>query len=210
MSPIYWTLAAAAPPAAAALYHDWAWKRRCGLRSWFGAPEWRSEQPAVNRLMLRLQAALRAEQGRHLRLVVIGASTVWVAFLSLVRDRGLGLLTHRGLREQRYSVSQDEMLPPLAALIVLPCLLALRPTDRIVMRVVCLLNLGAFAYVAYDVRSPQARAPSRPALAPRAEPERAHPPLLQLRLRWTCTWNLCLWHSRSAARAPPRCGGSTY
>jgi len=143
------TLAALVPPAAAAIYLYYSRQRKYAVSSWFG----RSELPALNRLSLRVQAALRAEQSRHMRIALIGTSSAWVLFCVVLGEfakNSQGLF--RGAAPRR-SIVEDEMLPPSFMLFAFAFLLALRPTDRKAILFVSVLVLGILAFMSFDVRA---------------------------------------------------------
>jgi len=116
-----------------------------------GQEAWRTsdDSSALERLTLRLQAALYAEQERHIRIAVIGTGTAWVCFCGLLARRAYEYVYLPGQWRQNQSHMESA---PLAGIFVFTCAFAMRPTDRYAMRFVCVLTIAFGAYVTYEVR----------------------------------------------------------
>jgi len=159
-----------APPAGTALYFLWSrgilgrfgWFRQAG-RSVRGA----NPNPW---LMQHLQVALRAEEDRHLRIVLIVQGTVWLAFWFIfgpelwvafcnlvdhmyslhIRDGPHGMCARPPRRAHNAEMGSHPLIP----VFVIGCALALRPTDKIAMDVVYILFIAFVTGVVCDVRYP--------------------------------------------------------
>jgi len=174
-------LAVLVPPVAAVFLH----------LLWTHAPgrlkEWRrsADPPIIDRLVVRLQAALHAEQERRLR-ILIGTCTAWLLFWALLAHRAHTLA-------QPYD--HKDVLAPLGPIFIFACCISLRPTDHVATHIVILLVIANIAFLCYTV-CPQARTRKNTAAlrhqhAERAPPSRCNPQagveLYEegLRLSWT-------------------------
>jgi len=142
------------PPAGTVLYFLWARGRCDWLQAWRSADAVPvKKQLQANQLMRRLQAALRAEEDRRLRIALIVQGTVWAAFCGLFGPQLWAAYCDHYYSSLGSRAGPREMAcHPFVPVVVLGCVLALRPTDKIAMNVVYILMMAFKSLLVYQVR----------------------------------------------------------
>jgi len=145
------------PPAGIALYFLWA-RGRCGWlqQAWRSADVVPANTLQAHQLARRLQAALRAEEDRRLRIALLVQGTVWAAFCRIVWGAFCDSVNHQYSSLEwcaRAGPRSAEMAShPFVPVFVLGCVLALRPTDKIAINVVYILMMAFISGLVYQVR----------------------------------------------------------
>jgi len=102
--------------------------------------------PVLDQLVLRLQAALLAEQKQRLRILLIASCTAWLAFCGIIAHRVAAYLLG-----QRYLPENWQFEALLGPLFFISSISSLRATDRTAMYVVSVLVIGFVAHKGHTV-----------------------------------------------------------